>query len=69
MTFKASNIKVAIKTRKVINLFKILGVWHIQIASYKPHYLFAIWLITHIRAYWINNQKTFPYFKLKRVAI
>ena len=69
MPFKASDIKVTIKTKKVINLFKVLGVWHIQIASYRPHYFFAIWLITHIRVYWINNQKTFPYFKLKRVAI
>lgn len=64
MPFK--DIKVTIKTKKIVVLFKILGVWKIGIGNSKPNYFFAIWLVTHIRVYWINRQRLFPYFKLKR---
>jgi len=62
------DIKITIKTKKIINLFKLVGIWRIQIVS-RPFYLLGIWLLTHIRVYSISKKKLFPYFRLKRVAI
>lgn len=55
--------------KRIFNLFKLIGIWSIQIGSFHPHYIFGISLITHARIYSINKQKLFPYLKLKRLFI
>ena len=67
MPFKASDMKVTIKTKKILNLFKLLVVWKIQMCSINS-YLMVFWAITHMRIYWIHRRRVFPYFELSKMG-
>lgn len=64
MPFKASDIKVTIKVKKIISLIKKIHVYKIQIGN-----ISFFWLITYGGIYTAEKKKSFPYFKLKRAAI
>jgi len=64
MPFKASDMKVTIKTKKIISLMKKFHIYKIQIGT-----ISFFWLITHGGIYAAEKKKSFPYFKLKRAAI
>jgi len=65
---QTADIKVTIKTKKIMNPLRLLGIWKVWIGSGKPSYFIAFWAITHIKAYWISRRKLFPYFNLRRQA-
>ena len=64
MPFKASDIKVTIKTKKVASIFKRLHVYKFKIGECS-----FFWLITRRGIYAMEKKRPFPYFKLKRAAI
>ena len=66
MPFKVPDIKVTIRMKKIINLFKLLIFYRIQIANLKPHYLLAFWYVFSIRCYWLIFRKSYPFLKLRR---
>ncbi len=66
MPFKASDIKVTIKTKKIINLLKLLILYRFQIGKTRHHYFLAFWFIFSIKGYWFYFYKSFPYLKLKK---
>ncbi len=66
MPFKASDIKVTIKTKRIIKLLILLNVWKIHLCSVDS-YLVAFWAITHIKFYFIHQRRIFPYFELTRM--
>jgi len=68
MSFKASDIKVTIKMKRIINLFKLLILYRIQIANLKYHYFLAFWCVFSIRCYWLNFHKSYPFLKLRRAS-
>ena len=67
MPFKASDMKVTIKTKRIIKLLIFLNAWKIHVCSVDS-YLVAFWAITHIKIYWIHRRKMFPYFKFSKMG-
>ena len=67
MPFKASDIKVTIKTKKIVNLLIFLNIWKIHLCSVDS-YLIAFWTITKIRIYWIHPRRIFPYLKFSKMG-
>ncbi len=67
MPFKASDIKVTIKMKKIVKLLILLNIWRVHLCSVDS-YLVAFWAITHIRIYWIHRRKLFPYFELSKMG-
>ena len=64
MTFKASDMKITIRTKKIISIFKKLHIYKIRIGKFS-----FLWLITLTGIYRVEKKKLFPYFKLVRAAI
>lgn len=63
MPFKASDIKITIKVKKIISVFKKLHIYKIKIGSHS-----FFWLITYAGIYRVEKKELFPYFKLIRAA-
>jgi len=63
-----SDIKMTIKAKRLVNFLKLFVIWKIHFNS-QSHYLFGIWLITHINAYWVNYKKSFPFIKFRKVTL
>jgi hypothetical protein len=66
MPFKASDMKVMIRTKEIISLLVFLNIWKIHLCSIDS-YLVIFWAVTHVRIHWIHYRKTFPYFELQRL--
>ena len=64
MPFKASDIKVTIKVKKIISLMKKLHLYKFMIGKYS-----FFWLITNTGIYAAERKKSFPYIRFKRAAI
>jgi len=65
MPFNASDIKIKIKIKRIINLLKLLILYRFQIGKTGYHYFLAFWFIFSIKGYWFNVYKSPPYLRIK----